>query len=287
MSGLWICLFLTFREPWSKNPARRVCATTQQQHSAMVQLRSGFFSKPVSLRERIERVCIQFQDTFPLYGTPLDKQGHGNVHHEGKRSNTDDGATPGTKYDGRNNHKDNQAQQTIFPPERSEGPRVSDDTSATPVAENLGPHVSECEQNHGDVPSRSVIFKLRMSLMRLEEGNVQPFFQPRVVFQTELPIQRPRCAVRRQHSNHGPVGPQGIKKKNKVPLNLFRKLLGITLALDNLPKILPSFCSSKPYSQPRSQGCPTKTLLVASLEVRRKTSQYKKKSLKTTQQART
>ena len=86
----------------------------------MVQLRIGCFSKPASLRERIERVCIQLQDTFPLYGTPLDEQGHGNVHREGKRSNTNDGVTPGTKNDNRNNHKDIQAQQTLFPPERSD-----------------------------------------------------------------------------------------------------------------------------------------------------------------------
>ena len=50
-------------------------------------------------------------------------------------SNADDGATPGPKYDDRNIHKNRQAQQTIFPPERSEGPYVLDDTLATPVAE--------------------------------------------------------------------------------------------------------------------------------------------------------
>ena len=39
----------------------------------MVQQRSGCFSKPASLRERIERVCNQYQDAFPLYSTPRNK----------------------------------------------------------------------------------------------------------------------------------------------------------------------------------------------------------------------
>ena len=141
----------------------------------MVQLRSGSFSKPASLRERIERVCIQFKDTFPLYGTPLDDQGHGNVHRESKRSITDDGVTPGSKYDGRNEQKDKHNRRYSL-----QSDQKARECQTTYQSPRTWVRMCQCANS----PGKGTMETSRHApyLMRLKEGNVQPFFQPRAVF---------------------------------------------------------------------------------------------------------
>ena len=76
---------------------RRVCASIQREHSAKVQLRSGCSRKRQACVKGLNGSVSQFEDTLPLYGTPLDEQGHGYGQREGQRSIGDDKRSPCSK----------------------------------------------------------------------------------------------------------------------------------------------------------------------------------------------